>query len=207
MPIEDKNIPQQQKGNQVDTMHEVTLNNREEAIQLFESAKKRLLNVSGWGEIANGASSDFQLTDSNGSKVNRTVQQNDYFQIHIPAPGPKSGNGEDWVQVEAIQDETDVAADVQITSIRVRPASNPQNPNADTAHFFGEDATSTFVVKRKGNTVSAEVHGRNEVPNLHADGILDTIRHAIVGIGAILGFSNYQWKNLVQGLIEPKKEA
>lgn len=206
MSIEDKNIPAQQKGNQLDTVHEVTLNNREEAIQLFESAKIRLLNVSRWGEIANGTSSDFQLTNRNGLKVNRPVQLHDYFEIHIPAPGPKSGNGEDWVQVESIQDETDAAADVQITSVRVRPASNPHNPNADTAHFFGEEATSTFVVKREGNTVSAAVRGRNEVPNFHANGVLDTIRHAVVGAGAILGLSNYQWKTLVQGLIEPKKD-
>jgi hypothetical protein len=207
MSIEDKNIPEQQKGNQLDTTHEVTLNSKQEAVQLFESAKKRLTNVSHWAEFANGFSANFQLTDNSGHTVDRPVQQGDRFKIHIPAPGPESGNGEDWVEVEAIQDETDTTADVQIVSIRVRPAANPQNPNATTAHFFGEDATSTFVVKRKGNTVSAEVHGRNEVPNVHGEGVLDTIRHAVVGLGAILGFSNFQWKNLVQGLLEPEKEG
>lgn len=207
MSTEDKNIPQQQKGNQVDTQHEVTLNSREEAEKLYETAKKRLLDVSRWGEIANGTSSGFQLTNSHGLEVDRPAQQGDYFKIHVPAPGPESGYGEDWVQIEAIQDETDPATDLQITSVRVRPSSNPQNPNADMAHFFGEDATSTFVVKRKGNTVSAEVHGRNEVPNLNADGVWDTIRHTVVALGAILGFSNHQWKNLTKGLIEQKKEG
>jgi len=207
MSIEDKNIPKQEKGNQVDTLHKVTLGSQEEAVQLFETAKNRLLHVSRWGEVAKGASSGFQLTNSHGLEIDRPVQQHDCFKIHIPAPGPESGNGEDWVRVENIQDETDAVADVQVVSVRVRPSSNPQNPTADTAHFFGEDATSTFVVKRKGNTVSAEVHGRNEVPNLHGEGVLDTVRHAVVALGAILGFSNHQWKNLTQGLLEPKKEG
>ena len=207
MSIEDQNIPQQQKGNQVDVVHEEKLDSREEAEQLFETGKKRLLDIFRWGEIANGFSSGFQLTNSNGQEISRPAQTGDYFKIHIPAPGPESGNGEDWVQIEAIQDETDPAIDLQIVSIKVRPASNPQKPNADTAHFFGEDATSTFVVKRKGNTVSAEVHGRNEVPNLHGTGILDTIRHVAVAVGAIVGFSNHQWKNLTDGLVSPKKEG
>ena len=57
MSIEDKNIPQQQKGNQVDIQHEATLKSREEAKALFETAQKRLLDVSHWGEIAEGFSS------------------------------------------------------------------------------------------------------------------------------------------------------
>lgn len=207
MSIEDKNIPKQEKGNQVDTLHEVTLGSQEEAVQLFETAKNRLLHVSRWGEVAKGASSGFQLTNSHGLEVDRAAQEGDHFKIHIPAPGPDSGNGEDWVQIEAIQDEADTEADVQVVSICVRPSSNPQKPDQNIAHFFTEDSTSTFVVKRKGNTVSAEVHGRNEVPNLHADGIWDTVRHAVVAAGAILGFSNQQWKNLTEGLTAPKKEA
>ncbi len=206
MSIEDQNIPPQQKGNQVDTQHEVTLNNRQEAEQLFASAKKRLLDVSRWKEVAQGISSDFQLTDSSGVEVNRPAQVGDHFKIHIPAPGPDSGNGNDWVRIENIQDETDEQADIQIVSIRVRPAANPQNPDAATSHFFNQDSTSTFIVKRKGNTVTAEVHGRNEVPNGQADGVWDTIRHAVVALGAILGFSDQQWKNLTEGLLIPKKD-
>ncbi|WP_299288670.1 hypothetical protein [uncultured Mucilaginibacter sp.] len=206
MSIEDKNIPQQQTGNQIDTQQETTLNSREEAQQLFRLAKKRLLDVSHWGEIANGFSSSFQLTDSNGQEVDRPVQKGDCFRISLPAPGPESGNGDDWVQVENIQDEQDEHADIEIISIRVRPTSDPQNPKPDTAHFYTDDATSTFVVKRKGNTVSAEVHGRNEVPNTQTSGLWDTVRHVAVAVGSILGLSNQQWKNLTEGLIKPKKD-
>lgn len=205
MSIEDKNIPQQQEGNQVDIQHEAKLPNREQALQLFEAAKTRLLNVSCWGEIANGITAKFQLVNAEGVEVNRSAKVNDYFKIHIPgAPNSESGEGNDWVRIENIQDESDTENDIQIISIRVRPASNPQKPDESSAHFFHEEATSTFVVKRKAKTVTAEVHGRNEVPNLKADGVWDTIRHTIVAIGAILGFSNQQWNNLVEGLIDPK---
>lgn len=205
MSIEDKNIPEQQKGNQMDTLQEVSLKSVEEAKALFATAKKRLLNVSHWGEIANGFSSAFQLTSREGKEVDRPLQHGDFFKISIPAPGPESGKGEDWVQVENIQDETDAATDIEIISVRVRPASPPHTSGTATAHFFNEAATSTFVVKRKEKTVSAEVHGRNEIPNVQGEGILDTVRHAVVGLGAILGFSNRQWKNLVEGLVEQKK--
>lgn len=205
MSIEDKNIPKQQKGNQVDTQQETVLNSREEAEQLFETAKKRLLDVSRWGEIAKGFSSSFQLTDANGQKVDRPVQQGDRFRISLPAPGPESGNGDDWVQVENIQDEQDENADIQIISIRVRPTADPKNPTSETAHFYTNEATSTFVVKRKGNTVTAEVHGRNEVPNTEATGLWDKVRDVAVAVGSILGLSNQQWKNLTEGLLKPKK--
>ncbi|MGI4806071.1 MAG: hypothetical protein ACRYFL_14995 [Janthinobacterium lividum] len=206
MSIEDKNIPQQEKGNHVDIQHETTLNNRETAEQLFEAAKIRLLDVSRWGEIADGISAKFQLVNAAGAEVNRPAQVDDYFKIHIPgAPSSESGEGNDWVRIENIQDETSDTDDLQIVSIRVRTASNPQKPETEPSHFFNESATSTFVVKRKDKTVTAEVHGRNEVPNLHADGIWDTLRHVVVAVSAIIGFSNQQWNHLVKGLIEPKK--
>jgi hypothetical protein len=62
-------------------------------------------------------------------------------------------------------------------------------------------ATSTFQVKRIGNCVSAEEHGRNEVPNLETGHLLDNIRNAIVSAGAKIGFSYPQWKSLVSGLL------
>lgn len=206
MSIEDKNIPQQEKGNHVDIRQEAVLDNREAAIQLFEAAKKRLLDISTWGEIAHGISAKFQLVNAQGAEVNRPAQVDDYFKIHIPgAPSSESGEGNDWVRIENIQDEADVATDLQIVSIRVRTASNPQKTETEPAHFFSDDSTSTFVVKRNGSTVTAEVHGRNEVPNLKADGVWDTLRHVVVAVSAIIGFSNQQWNHLVKGLIDPKK--
>jgi hypothetical protein len=70
------------------------------------------------------------------------------------------------------------------------------------AHFFTEEATSNFMVKRVGNKVSAEVHGRNEKPNTEAEKLVDKARNTAVATGAVTGFAKLQWKSLVNGLIK-----
>ena len=70
------------------------------------------------------------------------------------------------------------------------------------AHFLSDDATSTFIISRKNNTITASVHGRNEKPNTEAAGLLDKIRNAIVGTTAVAGISKIQWKLLVKGLLD-----
>ncbi|HTM97890.1 MAG TPA: hypothetical protein VL088_04070, partial [Pedobacter sp.] len=49
--------------------------------------------------------------------------------------------------------------------------------------------------------IQAEVHGRNELPNLKAGSIVDKARNAIIGLGAILGISVLQWKLLTKGIV------
>jgi hypothetical protein len=204
MSIESENIPEQHKGNHVDTVNEVTFSTRQHAQKLFDLARTRLLDMSNWTKIADGPSSEFELTDNLGNPIERLVQQGDKFKIDLPmTPGSSSGAGYDWVEIEHIQDEFDSAEDTEITSIRVRPTKNPKNDTGDIAHFFTDESTSTFLVKRRGVTVSAEVHGRNEVPNTHANNFWDTMRHVMVAMGAIFGFSKPQWKNLVDGLLDP----
>ncbi|MBC8052817.1 MAG: hypothetical protein H7Y13_07110 [Sphingobacteriaceae bacterium] len=69
------------------------------------------------------------------------------------------------------------------------------------AHFFKDDASSTFLVQRNGLTVKAEVHGRNEQANTNTEKFIDKARNILVAAGAMLGFSDFQWKSLVKGLI------
>jgi hypothetical protein len=54
--------------------------------------------------------------------------------------------------------------------------------------------------------VTAEVHGRNEVPNTETDKTVDKVRNAVVGLGAITAFSAPQWKSLVKGLLDVKED-
>lgn len=202
MPEKNSNIPVQHTGSKTNTRHHVQLHSINEAKKLFKTAKARLMNVSDWAEISKGPSADFQLTDRNGHKVSRPVQEGDHFRISIPAPGSDTGEGYDWVQVENILHENRWRKDYESVSIRVRPAPNPLKPDKDTAHFFNDDATSTFMVIREGTTVRAEVHGRNEAPNTRTGNLWDKIRNLGVGLGAILGFSKPQWKGLVKGLLD-----
>ncbi len=197
-----KNIPDQFKGQQTDTSHSITLKSEGEAVDYFKIVKNRLLDVSNWHSLAGEGTADFQLTDSAGNPVNRTAQIGDHFKINIPAPGTITGEGNDWVQIESVEDASNPGGQNEYISVKVRPARNPNNADPETAHFFKDDATSTFIAKREGQTVSAEVHGRNETPNTKETGIVDTVRNAVVAVGAMLGFSKMQWKSLVKALIE-----
>ena len=197
---ENKIIPAQEAGASVDTSETVQLKTTEEAIIHFKKVKQRLLNISGWHSLSGAASANFILTDQHGDQVNRLAEQGDHFMIKIPAPENETGDGYDWVQIQSIE-ESNASDDSEFIAITARPASSPQNADQSTAHFFKEDASSTFLVKREQLNVTAAVHGRNEIPNTDAS-ISDSIRNVVVAVGAMLGFSKIQWKSLVKGLVK-----
>jgi hypothetical protein len=190
-------IPQQHTGVKTDTTSTQHFASEDEAKQFYKLAQQRLLQVHRWQEWAGAGSASFALTDAAGNVVNRNPMPGDHFKIDIPGPGPRTGDGFDWVRVEAV--EISEASDCTI--IRVRPATSPLNNHEDVAHFFSEEATSNFVVQRDGTTVSAEVHGRNEKPNTAAEKVVDKVRNTAVATGAVTAFSKLQWKSLVNGLV------
>ncbi|HET7897956.1 MAG TPA: hypothetical protein VFL47_09810, partial [Flavisolibacter sp.] len=121
-------------------------------------------------------------------------------------PGTKTGAGHDWVRIEEIVEFAEDMDD--FTSIRVRPANNPTSRNSDIAHFYTDDATSNFIIKREGTKVTAGVYGRNEKPNISAvETLADKVRNAVVGTGGAVGFSKLQWQTLVKGLLEDGNSA
>lgn len=173
-----------------------------EAKALFEAAKQRLLDINNWGRLSGAASAVFALTDTKGQPVPVPPQVGFYIKIDVPGPGSGTGNGFDWVQVEAIEESNDREPDREFILMRVRPASNPETSATDVAHFFSDKATSNFLVMREKKTVTAAVLGRNEIPNTtDITSLLDTIRNAVVGVGATAGLSALQWKSLVNGLL------
>ena len=195
-------IPQQQSGIQTNTETSLELTSEKDARSFYQKVKERLLEVNSWHHYAGALTAGFQLTDKHGNEVSRPAEKEDHFKIDIPGPGPVTGDGFDWVQVEAIEEKEE--GEEQSITMRVRPATNPNNDRNDVAHFFSEDATSCFMVKRQNNTVTAAVYGRNEKPNTHTETLSDKARNAAIAGGAITGFSKLQWKSLVNGLV--KKE-
>lgn len=195
-------IPEQRVGNQLDTFNSVTASSEEEARQLFLLAVNRLLDVNVWNKISGKLSSTFRLTDEKGSEIDGPARPGNHFKIDIPGPGPASGEGNDWVKVEALDDKRNPSGKNESVTLRVRPTADPENTEKDTAHFFDEAATSSFRVERDGNTVTASVHGRNEQPNTDVEKTSDKMRNALVGTGAVAGFSAPQWKALVNGLLD-----
>jgi hypothetical protein len=192
-------IPPQRTGKAIDAESGIELDEKESKT-FFSEVKSRLQNVNRWKDYAGNISATFQLVDQSGKEINRPVQKGDYFKIDIPGPGTASGEGYDWVHVEEVENVT--TPDGERFGLRVRPTDNPQNNKQDVAHFYSEESTSSFIVERKGNTITASVHDRNTKPNSDAEGTADKIRDAVVGAVGVAAFSKVQWKNLTDGLLK-----
>ena len=201
-PEEKDIIPEQKTGKEVNTEHALSLESREQAQELFKTAVCRLLDVNHWEDLCGVGSANFQLTDKDGNEIKRAAIEGDHFKIDVPGPGSVEGRGYDWVRIEKIEESIDCEKDNESIAIRVRPAPNPTTPGDEVAHFFSEQATSSFVVERKGNLVKAGVYGRNEKPNTLIKNLIDKARNAIIALGAISGISSVQWQKLSKGLIQ-----
>ena len=188
-------IHETESGIQTNTESFTEFSNEADAKKYFPEIRQRLAHVNQWHDLAGAATARFKLTDAKGREVDRPVQEGDHFRIDIPAPGPVTGEGHDWVQVQKIRDTENEF------TILVRPATNPLNDDPDIAHFFSEDSSSSFSAKREGNRIIAGVYGRNEKPNVDAERVVDKIRNAAVAAGAISGFAKIQWKSLVNALV------
>lgn len=192
-------IPEQKVGSKLDLSSEKKFATYIEAQEFFKVVKQRLMNVNQWDETCKAPSSVFKLMNDKCQQVVGLVKEEDFIRIDIPGPGSKVGDGYDWVRVETITEQQNI--DEELVSITVRPSHHPLNSQAETAHFFKDEATSTFQVIRKGNTVFAEIHGRNEMPNTATTNLFDKLRNMVIGCCAKIGFSYPQWKCLTEGLV------
>ena len=195
-------IPKQEHGSKMDAIAEINLGAEVEAMEFYQVARMRLLEVYNWDKICGYASATFILIDASGQELKRAASEGDFIKIDIPGPGSTTGDGYDWVRVEQIHEES--SEHNQMVSMRVRPCPNPMNESEEVAHFFKDEATSTFMVSRIGTEVLAEMHGRNEMANTDSAGVIDRIRNVAVGLGAKIGFSYPQWKVLVESLVSRK---
>ena len=195
-----KPIPAQREGVSADIIEIRIAPDLQEAKLLFLKTRERLYDINRWGDISDGLSAVFNLTDDNGLQRNDFPSPGDYIRINIPGPGSVAGDGYDWVKIEQVEDKRMPDADEEWSAMKVRPAEDPVKKEG-TAHFFEDCATSTFIVKRKDTIVSAQVHGRNEKPNTSAKKIVDKVRNALVGTAAATGVSKIQWQKLVKGLL------
>lgn len=189
-------IPEQVLGSEMNAQSVAEFDTLEDAITFYDIAKNRLRSINTWSELCGSNTTIFKLLDSNGNDPGK-FEKGSLIKIDIPGPGTHLGNGYDWVRIEQIVD----LSKEQICGFRVRPCPNPQKKLEETAHFFTESATSTFLVKREGNKVFAEVHGRNEEPNTHVPDFFDGLRNMAIGYSAKIGFSYPQWKLLVEGIL------
>ncbi len=201
LPTDTPLIPANTLGKALDLESSVTENSVEESITTFNRACKRLLNPPIWHELSGSISASFKLETPDNTNANRLAQENDYLMIDIPGPGPVVGSGYDWVNVVNIAEIADPSAE-QSFGMTLKASPNPGTPERGIAHFFSEGATSTFIIKRIGNTVTASYHGRNELPNTKKASFPDNIRNSVIAAGALAGLSELQWMALLKGLLQ-----
>ncbi|WP_276134630.1 hypothetical protein [Polluticoccus soli] len=195
------NIPEHVHGAKKDLKHSYTAEDADDAEELFVVAKNKLLDVNNWDKTSVSASAVFQLADHHGNDLHRKAHKGDYIKINIPGPGSSTGGGFDWVHIEHITYDDYPDEHTESILMEVRPCPAPVNNNEEVAHFFKDDATSTFIIERHGKLLMAHYYGRNEVPNTEAHNTADVVRNAAVAAGALAGLSEMQWTNLIKGFL------
>ncbi len=195
-------IPENTVGKQTDLEQTAAWNSEDEAVDCFKRAYKRLLNPPVWQEISGMLSASFVLTGKGGYELDRLAQENDHIRINLHTPGNAAGEGYDWVKIEAMQYLSGPNETEELFGMRVRPCANPAEDGSDTAHFFTSTATSTFIVHRQGNIVTASYHGRNEQANSDTENGADNIRNTAVAAAAKAGLSELQWMALIKGFLQ-----
>lgn len=195
-------FPEQHSGVHKELKEQVSFATLEDAEDMFVIAKERLLDINRWHEVTTSLPVKFRITDRQGHSLNRHVHKGDYIFIDTPGPGNKAGEGHDWVFVEALTYDDYPDEHRESIALRLRPVSAPNSSGEEVAHFFDEDASSNFMIIRDRCDIAALYSGRNEKPNLDAGTLKDTVRNAVVAFGAILGFSDLQWKGLLKGFLK-----
>ena len=194
-------VPEQVVGRSMDVRSESVLHSQKVAILFYQLVKLRLADISNWHLVCGTSATTFQLTFPDGSPCFR-LEVGNLIKIDIPGPGTGAGEGYDWVRIERIEDNG-ISGMEEWMGFTVRPCPSPFNPEAGTAHFFSDQASSTFIVGRDQDIVWAEMHGRNELPNTKLDGVFDSLRNTMVGWSAKVGLAYPQWKLLTDGLVRP----
>jgi len=195
-------LPEQRTGRQTDFMHEKTYEHLEAAQVAYQEACGRLLTVNSWQEYAGAGSAKFTLTNNLGDELFGPAAEGFYFSIDLPAPGADAGDGLEWVMIEQVALVGNAETAEEYLLMTARPVPDPRKAETQTAHFYDDASTSTFIVRRDGRNVSAGAHGRNETLNNEDVDLHDKIRNTAIALMARVGLSGPQWKKLVKGLIE-----
>lgn len=193
-------IPEQFKGQALEVEASRVSDTETAAQSLYELAKKKLFSVNDWHKIVAGLTARFQIVDQDGNEVSRKVNKGDYLRINIPGPGNKEGDGYDWVVVEELKEIN--KEDFQSAGFRVRPTENPFGKKNETAHFYSNETTSSFIITREKVKVISRIVDRNMKPNTESESVVDKVRDVMVGVSGIAGFSKVQWQGLADGLLE-----
>ncbi len=194
--------PVNKKGSENNAMSFLICQSETEAFERFKKLSQNLLKIDSWNVNAGKNPTEFFVykDGKENQDLSLLVKENDLVKIKIPAPKNKLGNGFDWVIVHKIQSIESV--DMKAFLLQMKPHSCPENSNGNTAHFYTEDASSTFILAKKNKTIQFSIHGRNEIPNTKNVGFLNSCRNLFVGGGGIFGGSKLQWQDFTEEFIK-----
>lgn len=165
--------------------------NRETAVKEFERSKAKLFDVDAWSDLP-GITSEFELYDRNGRRAeNKQPEVGDFVRIMLPTPTP-----ENWVQV------IDVKENEEEAEFTVSPSEDPRDKDDDIEHFFVKEATSTFRIELKGQSIYAYEIGKNEGVNNQGEEAGDRkVLNTLISAGGWIAFQELQWKKLTAYLV------
>lgn len=200
--MEEKNytgaVPDNREGSRIDATSVREMPTVQEAETLFTTACNRLLNVNHWHTLTSDLLAKFQLFGPEGNPVEGLAEENLLIRIDIPGPGTDVADGFDWVKIEEVKEYQ--SEGIRSLAIRVRPTKAPDGGDV-TAHFYSDEATSTFTVTRENNKVTVAVYDRNIEVNKESVNLLDRVRNAITGFAGQKVFSKVQWQVLADSLL------
>jgi hypothetical protein len=166
----------------------------------YDRFREKLFHIDEWRE-ASGVS-DFTLFDENGAPVDHKEIRDGYF-IRIYLPGTLKY---DWVKIVDIYDSDD---EIVVT---VRPSFDPTLKDPDhpvTSHFFTDEATNNFCLRRTGPKLEFYVIGLGEKSNISdTGGVLETVRNfAAANFGRYLGIQKGEWTKFCESFLEKEEES
>ena len=169
----------------------------EHAIELFNKATHRLLDVSRWHTLPCSLLTPIKLTDEKGREVSdRHAREEDYLVIN------NDHEGEEWVKVERIYSHRDLSGPREVITMRVRPGAHPFDSGRNSVR-----PSNTFKVVRRGLVITAYVYGQNEVDELNRfEWNFNEVDRPDSTVGAIPGVARVHWRSLVNGILSTWKE-
>lgn len=194
-------LPDQEQGIRKDFERSLVLETAAQATEAYRIISERMKSINEWDKYTGILSAKFTLTDLEGKEIHRMAIPGDYVKIDVPGPS-LSLTKYDWVQVRSIKESEDGQKDENAFSMELHPSPAPGSDGKDIAHFFDDTSSSSFVLMRQHRKLTLSYHGRNEVPNIGISRVRDKLRNLLMGIGAALGMSDMQWKQLIKGLLD-----
>ena len=196
------NIPRQLKGGCHDIVSMHCANTIDIAKDQFEQLQERLQSVNLWDTYSNKVKTKFVLFDPIKNQPTQELKIGNFIKIDIPGPGNPSGSGFDWTEIIDIQIGKE-SEDHPFFAFTIKPCPAPDSNDETVAHFYNEESSNTFVVRKMGTCIYVEIHGRNQIENTSDAPLLDILRNKAVALGSKYGIGNLNWIGFASALLEP----